>query len=96
MVYHTHGLYELDKELCLLDFFVPGLFMVSRSMQEFNFMEFYAGHANLTRAMRRAGKKAARFDILYGKKKGSKRKRTARAKSDWMDLLQPSGYVLLV
>jgi len=59
------------------------------ALQEFERLEFFAGHAALTRAMRRDGVRAARFDLNYVKKGDHKRK------SNWMDLLSSSGFGFL-
>lgn len=59
------------------------------ALQEFECLEFFAGHAALTRAMRRDGVRAARFDLNYVKKGAHKRK------SNWMDLLSSSGFGFL-
>lgn len=52
-------------------------------------MEFYAGHAALTKGMRKAGYVSGRFDILYADAKKAGRK------TSWMDLLTPSGFARL-
>ena len=57
-------------------------------VQEFEWLEFFAGYSACTRAVRRAGFLGARFDLNYVKDlKGRK--------SNWMDLLTPSGFMHL-
>lgn len=58
--------------------------------QEFQWLEFFAGTAACTHAMRDAGFRGARFDKMYCKD----HKKNGR-KTNWMDILTPSGFVLL-
>ena len=58
--------------------------------QEFQWLEFYAGHAACTFAMRRAGYAAARFDIEYCKNPDQFGRKT-----NWMDLMTPAGFAFL-
>lgn len=58
--------------------------------QDFQWLEFFAGTAACTHAMREAGFRSARFDKLYCKDP-SKHGR----KSNWMDICTPSGFALL-
>ena len=58
-------------------------------LQDFEFLEFFAGHSALTREARRSGRISARFDIKYSDKS------RARGRSNYMDLLDPSGFMLL-
>ena len=58
--------------------------------QELQWLEFFAGKAACTYAMRRAGYLSARFDKLYFDP-ACKRKR----KSNWHDILTPAGFMSL-
>ena len=58
--------------------------------QEFQWLEFFAGVANCTLYMRRAGYVSGKFDILYCDKM-----KQGQRKSNWHDLLSPSGFALL-
>ena len=58
--------------------------------QEFQWLEFFAGVANCTLYMRRAGFVSGKFDILYCDKT-----KQGQRKSNWHDLLSPSGFALL-
>lgn len=58
--------------------------------QEFQWLEFFAGQANCTYMMRKAGFMSGRFDIDYC----SKNKQGNR-NSNWHDLLSSSGFVTL-
>ena len=53
--------------------------------QDFDILEFYAGKANTTFSMRRKGFKSARFDLKYG--------RAEPERTNYMDLLDPSGFL---
>jgi hypothetical protein len=57
--------------------------------QEMQWVEFFAGRAACTFEMRRAGYKSCRFDKLYLKDP----KKFGR-KSNWQDLMTPSGFML--
>ena len=58
--------------------------------QDYTFLEFYAGHGNLHKMMRAAGRyKAARFDITDGARAVSTRR------SNYMDLNSVSGFASL-
>ena len=59
--------------------------------QEFQWLEYFAGKAACTTAMRSAGYVSARFDKLYWCPKTYKRRR-----SNYYDLNSPSGFALLV
>ena len=63
-----------------------------------DFLEFFAGHSNLTRSARRSGRVSARFDIKFGKKGSFMRikRRGLKKRSNYMDLLTPSGFLFLV
>lgn len=58
-------------------------------MQVFEWLEFFAGLGNLTRAMKSARYKSARFDLLDNQK-------PQHRKSNFMDLNSPSGFAILV
>ena len=58
--------------------------------QDYQWIEFYAGKAACTYAMRRAGYRAARFDKLYFDPQCQKRR-----KSNFYDLNTPSGFAFL-
>lgn len=55
--------------------------------EEFEWLEFFAGTASCTLAMRMAGFHSARFDIKYANPK--------HRKSNWMNILSPSGFAYL-
>ena len=63
--------------------------MVGWRAQDTEMIEVFAGTANTTRCFRYASYKAVKFDILY--KNGKKRQH----KSDFMNILDPSGFLLL-
>ena len=100
LIYHTRGLFNLDQE-CLSKKKYQRVFLVVSFLQkmiapqpeDFTFLEFYAGNSALTRCARRKGKVSARFDIKYhtGSGKAGRKKRT-----NFMDLLTPSGFLFLV
>ena len=92
LVYHTYGLYNLEEEnLEKKRVSQSQLNLPSCPLQEFQWLEFFAGTANCTRSMRRAGYLGAKFDIMYCE--ADKQKRRGR-KTNWMDLLTPSGFAL--
>ena len=43
-------------------------------MQEYAFLEFFAGRASVTQAMRHAGSKPAKFDLDYDQKPAERNK----------------------
>ena len=69
---------------------LSGLLQPRLENQEFQWLEFFAGTAACTHAMRDAGFRGARFDKMYCKD----HKKHGR-KTNWMDILTPSGFVLL-
>lgn len=60
--------------------------------QEFDFLEFYAGNANLSRMMKLSGFRVGKLDLLYGPQVPTSGKRHG---SNPMDLLGDSGFALL-
>lgn len=60
--------------------------------QDIDFLEFYAGRANLTKCMRKAQKKSVRFDKLYFKHSTGS---GGRRHTNWYDLLTPAGFAFL-
>ena len=58
-------------------------------IKDYDFLEFYAGRARTTMAMRRRLLRSARFDLLYSEQKAGRR-------SNFMDLLHSSGFLPLV
>ena len=96
LVYHTYGLYNLEEEnlekwwsqLTYPNSIWP---ILPRPLQDFQWLEFFAGTANCTRSMRRAGYLGAKFDILYC---GGDMRKSRGRKTNWMDLLTPSGFAL--
>ena len=67
--------------------------------QDFEFLEFFAGRANLTYAMRKSRRKSGRFDILYNSRfhKGGKVRRPGcDHNTNYMDLCTPAGFALPV
>lgn len=58
-------------------------------LQEFEWLEFFAGEANLTKAMASALYVCGRFDILYNEQ-------PRHRKSNFMDLTHASGFASLV
>ena len=61
-------------------------------LQDFEWLEYYAGRAACTTAMRRAGYVAAKFDLLYFDRDKTKR---CGKNSNYYDLLTPAGFALL-
>lgn len=61
-------------------------------LQEFEWLEYYAGRAACTTAMRRAGHVAAKFDLLYFDRAKTKK---CGKNSNYYDLLTPAGFALL-
>lgn len=57
--------------------------------QEFQWLEFYAGVGNLTKAMKGRGLRSLRFDIIDNTQ-------PAHRKSNYMNLLHSSGWASLV
>ena len=55
--------------------------------QDFHMLEFFAGRARVTEEFRRAGYLTAKFDVLYNTAKPGK--------SNFMDLTESSGFLLL-
>lgn len=53
----------------------------------FDMLEYFAGHGNLTKCMRKAGFKTASYDLMY---KGSRKSRVY--KSNPMDVCSTSGF----
>ena len=62
-------------------------------MQDVQFIEFFAGSAALTQKMRQAGLKSVRCDIEYFKCMGQMR--GGKQRSNYMDILTPSGFMQL-
>lgn len=58
--------------------------------QELEWLEFYAGKAACTTAMRAAGYMGARFDLMYFSPECRKKR-----KNNFYDLLTPAGFALL-
>ena len=55
------------------------------ALQEYGYLEFYAGRGNIHRAMRAAKYKSARFDIVDGE---------GKAKGHYMDISTSAGFSL--
>lgn len=60
-------------------------------MQDFRWLEYFAGQASCTFEMRQAGFRSARFDKLYCQDPGAHGRKT-----NWMDLTTPAGFALAV
>ncbi|CAL1127919.1 unnamed protein product [Cladocopium goreaui] len=73
-------------QIVILVWYTDGLFDLG---EEFQWLEFFAGVANCTLYMRRAGYVSGKFDILYCDKT-----KQGQRKSNWHDLLSPSGFAL--
>ena len=67
--------------------FLPA-FNFNPELQEFQWLEFFAGTHACTSAMRRSGYVAAKFDILFNRK-------PKHRKSNYMDILSTSGFAFL-
>ena len=66
------------------------IYVVVSIQQEFQWIEYFAGKAACTTAMRSAGYHSARFDFLYFRDEDKKRR-----KSNFYDLLTPAGFAFL-
>ena len=69
--------------------------LVRDTWEEYAVLEFYAGKANITRAMRRGRKKCGRFDFLYDKANLLPGRKRLRKRSSAMDINSPAGLVPL-
>ena len=59
--------------------------------QDTDWIEVYAGQANCTKCIRYANYRGVKFDLLYSKF----RKNGNKNKSDYMNILDPSGFLFL-
>ena len=62
--------------------------------QDFAYLEFFAGRANLTYAMRQSGYPSCAFDILYGEGI-QETKKLRRKRNNAMDLTTAAGFASL-
>ncbi|CAE7754525.1 unnamed protein product [Symbiodinium sp. CCMP2592] len=81
---------KAPKDFILLVLLVIWSVDTSKLEQDYTFLEFYAGHGNLHKMMRAAGRyKAARFDISDGPRDVNS------CRSNYMDLNSVSGFASL-
>lgn len=97
LIYFTKGCFNLDEAggvQVLKDhhtiFRLLNISPLPVQLQEFEWLEYYAGKAACTASMRRAGYTSARFDFLYFDPLTPK-----RSTRNYYDILTPAGFAFL-